>query len=307
MEDINQKSEKWSTQVKDACYVSLGVVLVLALIQPFDIDKLEEGRMLFILCEGLCVFVCTIIVYLFRSAFPLTRKLRNAQTSKRFILNLLVHYALFTPLLSAVLCTFNMWYHHFPLNNAWLDEQGHFTLHYFLLMCFWVSTIGVFIMIWQYYRFRTSRLQEELVDVRAINALLEARQQQLADAAPEVTANEQHNRITLQGNAQNAHLDVCPSDIIYIESMSNYADIAYIEEGNTQHATLRITLKQLREQLQQTECLVQCHRAFLVNLNFVRTLSVRSAGTYELELFGSNKRIPVSRANADAMKQRLEM
>ena len=306
MEDVKQKTDNWRTSVKDACYVSLGVVLLLALIQPFDIDKLENGRMLFIVSEGMCVFVCSIIVYCLQSAFPLTRKLRNAQTSKCFILNLLVHYAIFTPLLSAVLCTFNMWYHNLPLTYAWFDEQGNFTLHYFFLMCFWVSAIGVFIMIWQYYRFRTFRLQQELVDIRAINALLEARQQQIADSASESIAEEQRNRITIQGNAQNAHLEVCPNDIIYIESMSNYADIAYIKAGHTQHATLRITLKQLREQLQQAECLVQCHRAFLVNLNFVRALSVRSAGTYEVELFGSDKRIPVSRANADAMKQHLE-
>ena len=230
----------------------------------------------------------------------------NNQTPKLFILNMIVHYAIFTPLLSAVLCTFNMWYQHYPLTYAWLNEQGHFTLYYFFMMCFWVSTIGVFIMIWQYYRFRTSRLQEELVDVRAINALLEARQQQIADAAPETTAEEQRHPITIQGNSQNAYLEVVPNDIIYIESMSNYADIAYIEDGNTLHATLRITLKQVREQLQQTECLVQCHRAFIVNLNFVRSLSVRSAGTYELDLLGSDKRIPVSRANADAMKLYLE-
>ena len=271
MEDINQRKENWGTNVKDSFYIAVAAVVVLALF------------------------------------FPLRRKLMNNQTSKLFILNMIVHYAIFTPLLSAVLCTFNMWYQHYPLTYAWLNEQGHFTLYYFFMMCFWVSTIGVFIMIWQYYRFRTSRLQEELVDVRAINALLEARQQQIADAAPETTAEEQRHPITIQGNSQNAYLEVVPNDIIYIESMSNYADIAYIEDGNTLHATLRITLKQLREQLQQTECLVQCHRAFIVNLNFVRSLSVRSAGTYELDLFGSDKRIPVSRANADAMKQRLEM
>ena len=305
MEDINQRKENWGTNVKDSFYIAVAAVVVLAVFQPFKIDEVE-GRMLFILGEGLCVFICTLIVYFIQSFFPLRRKLMNNQTSKLFILNMIVHYAIFTPLLSAVLCTFNMWYQHYPLTYAWLNEQGHFTLYYFFMMCFWVSTIGVFIMIWQYYRFRTSRLQEELVDVRAINALLEARQQQIADAAPETTAEEQRHPITIQGNSQNAYLEVVPNDIIYIESMSNYADIAYIEDGNTLHATLRITLKQLREQLQQTECLVQCHRAFIVNLNFVRSLSVRSAGTYELDLFGSDKRIPVSRANADAMKLYLE-
>ena len=203
MEDINQRKENWGTNVKDSFYIAVAAVVVLALFQPFNIDEVE-GRMLFILGEGLCVFICTLIVYFIQSFFPFRRKLMNNQTPKLFILNMIVHYAIFTPLLSAVLCTFNMWYQHYPLTYAWLNEQGHFTLYYFFMMCFWVSTIGVFIMIWQYYRFRTSRLQEELVDVRAINALLEARQQQIADTAPETTAEEQRHPITIQGNSLNA-------------------------------------------------------------------------------------------------------
>lgn len=86
--------------------------------------------------------------------------------------------------------------------------------------------------------------------------------------------------------------------------MSNYADFCYIANNETKHTTLRITLKQIRATLEDVDSIVQCHRAFLVNLNFVVSLSTRSQG-YQLQLFGIEKQIPVSRANTEVIKGRL--
>ena len=86
--------------------------------------------------------------------------------------------------------------------------------------------------------------------------------------------------------------------------MSNYADICYIADNETKHKTLRITLKQIRASLENVDTIVQCHRAFLVNLDFVVALSTRPQG-YQLQLFGIEKQIPVSRANTEAIKSKL--
>lgn len=52
--------------------------------------------------------------------------------------------------------------------------------------------------------------------------------------------------------------------------------------------------------------LVQCHRAFIVNLNFVVTMSTRNNG-YQLTVFGTEKAIPVSRTYTPEVKRRLEV
>ena len=99
-------------------------------------------------------------------------------------------------------------------------------------------------------------------------------------------------------------MEVSAQSIIYVESMANYADICYISDNEIHHSTLRITLKQVREALAHIDCIVQCHRAFLVNINFIQKITDRNSG-YQLQLFGLEKQIPVSRANESIIKEKL--
>ena len=77
-----------------------------------------------------------------------------------------------------------------------------------------------------------------------------------------------------------------------------------MQGDNLCHKTLRTTLKALRETLGEDNSLVQCHRAFIVNLKFVLTIE-KIPGGCQLQLFGMEKRIPVSRSNAPAVRQKL--
>ena len=153
------------------------------------------------------------------------------------------------------------------------------------------------------------KLKNELNEVRAINMLLEQRQQKLSDEENEKAYGSKdeensQNLVTIEGQGINASLTINPENIIYVESMANYADICYIADNETRHTTLRITLKQIRASLEDTASIVPCHRAFLVNINFVVAMSTRNQG-YQLQLFGIEKQIPVSRANTESIKQQL--
>ena len=138
--------------------------------------------------------------------------------------------------------------------------------------------------------------------MKAINALLEKRQEELFQEKEESEeVGEKPVTVVLEGQGQGARLEVDPSNILYVESMANYAEIYYISENDTRHITLRITLKQIKEILSDFGYIVQCHRAFLVNINFVVSMTARSPG-YQLQLFGVEKQLPVSRANNDVIK-----
>ena len=97
-----------------------------------------------------------------------------------------------------------------------------------------------------------------------------------------------------------------PENIIYVESMANYADICFLCDDEPHHKTLRLTLKTIMESLAAYPDLVQCHRAFIVNLNFVVTMSTRNNG-YQLTVFGTEKAIPVSRTYTPEVKRQLEV
>ena len=69
---------------------------------------------------------------------------------------------------------------------------------------------------------------------------------------------------------------------------------------------LRITMKQLRESLASYTFLIPCHRAFLVNLNFVASISGRPSTGCILQMFQVEKTIPVARAYTKEIHDRLQ-
>ena len=293
--------------------IGLFVLLFQSLIQPFGIDDLEEGRVLFIVGQSLLATVSTFLsisisAILFRVKDMQVRSLSSfcKMTIAGSILNVVI--------LSAVLISFNSWFNTGDLFLYWHDYDGSFTIRPWGIMSLYVSAVSFFVVIFLFFDYRNGRLKNELIEVRAINQLLEQRQQRLAEEEEnsvekplshhgEATAKT-NDEVIIQGQGIGATLRLNPADIIYVESMSNYADICYIADNETKHTTLRITLKQIRATLEGVESIVQCHRAFLVNLDFVVSLSTRNQG-YQLQLFGIEKQIPVSRANTEVIKGRL--
>ncbi|MBQ0021479.1 MAG: LytTR family transcriptional regulator, partial [Bacteroidales bacterium] len=95
-----------------------------------------------------------------------------------------------------------------------------------------------------------------------------------------------------------------PRNFIYVESVGNYANVCYIDKEQLTSTTIRTTIKQLREDLSGNDFIVQCHRGFLVNLDYAESMEGAS-GRFFLNMFYSDKKIPVSRANKSAIKDAL--
>lgn len=292
--------------IKDSARCSLWVLIFLALVQPFGIDNMKEDRMAFILAETGLAFISIVISSVIGNA--ITRKWANDGTTLGYIKSLIVCNIINIPLLGAMLLTLNSWYFGGGVSEYWFSD-GHFTLYPLAVMSMYVSIISLFIVAAQYMKYRNDTLRRELEEVKAINLMLEERQERLEEE--ELASDEaqggipaEERQIDIVGQGQGATLTLNPRNIIYVESMANYADICYIADNETKHSTLRITLKQIRETLEEVESIVQCHRAFLVNVNFVVAMTNRNPG-YQLQLFGMDKQIPVSRANTEAIKSKL--
>lgn len=293
-------------------YGSIGSLIILALLQPFGIDQLGSQRIPFILGECACVFVCLFLsecLFLrFYPRFSATGNAKRKESSSiwRLAVVLAPSYFINACLVSASLLCFCGWFYFDDIFNGWVGPDG-FTLLPYLNMTAQVMFVTFFIYIWAIYNASNVNLKDELSELRALNKLLEERQEAVA------TQNEEQPAETLpaaicriEGNYHNDVLEIDPQNIVYVESMSNYADICYMQEGTMKHKTMRITLKQLRESLSEVECLMSCHRAFIVNLNFVVSISPRVSGGYQLDVFGCDKQIPVSRTYIDEIKQRMK-
>ena len=289
--------------LKRAFKCGIGVLVFLALVQPFGIGRLNEGRMGYILIGSLLSFVSILISLLVAKLILGDYEKRN-NSLKAFLAYEAVAYVVNTPLLAIILLAYDGW---FCLKrwDMFFYIDGRFTLYNVLLMCVNVAIVTVFMFLWAFYEFRNDQLRRELDDVKAINSLLEKRQEELFQRDDEhEEVEEKPVTVVIEGQGQGAQLEVDPSSILYVESMGNYADICFISENQTRHITLRITLKQIKETLSEFGYIVQCHRAFLVNINFVVSMTARNPG-YQLQLFGVEKQLPVSRANNDVIKSAL--
>jgi len=281
------------------------VLLALALIQPFGIENMKEGRIVFIIIETLLCFISIIISD--GIATIVSGKMKDECTTRSsFLSHIAIANLINIPLLGAFLLSYNSLHDTGSISTYWF-WGGHFTLRPLCEMSSYVAFLSFFMIIGQYLFFRNNTLQRELDEIKAINQMLEQRQERLEKEEDALTSSEEdkpENLITITGQGQDATITLCPNNIIYVESMANYADICYIANNETKHTTLRITLKQIRETLEHVDCIVQCHRAFLVNINFVVAMTNHNPG-YCLQLFGMDKEIPVSRSNTDAIKSKL--
>ncbi len=282
---------------------SLAALLLLGLLQPFGIDQVKEHRLLFILGQAICVFLCVcvshILIYLVDSK-------RYDLSGKRLCylaLMLAYRFLIVALVIAAALLSFDSWFYTGSISQYWFDESG-FTLRPYYFVLGQTLLVSLFIYIWMVYQKHNDNLNDELVELRALSNLLEERQEKEVVEEESAIADE-HQTCLIESNTNNLKLEVNPKDIVYVESMSNYADICYIVNGETRHSTLRITMKQLRETLCQADCLVSCHRAFIINLNFIVSISTRATGGYQLQIFGTDKLIPVARSYTEEIKKRI--
>ena len=294
--------------VRENLYAGVFVILLLWLTLPFNVESIHEGRPLFFLAQGVITFVVGILTGTF-CAYVLHLPLDPTLPLNTVHRNSLVMYLVNIPVLAFVLTVFGgFFFCDNPIEPWWHGGEIHLT--YFSEYIYYVSSTCIFLYIGTYVRNRNWHLRHQLEEVRTINALLEERQKTIAEQADtEPEQAEEGDGSTedlcrLTGTTANAVFEIKPSSIIYVESMANYADICYMDNDEARHKMLRITLKQIKESIGNEPLLVQCHRAFIVNLNFVVSLSNRNSA-YQLQIFGTDKPIPVSRNNTAEVKEKL--
>lgn len=132
-------------------------------------------------------------------------------------------------------------------------------------------------------------------------------------AAEELTDHMHHKRrldstngqiVTLHSDNKKEDLTLQVSDILYITSADNYIEVHYQEQGVEKKKLLRGTLKNAREDLRNYTAFYRCHRAWIVNLDRVESVTGNSQG-YRLNLNGTDTIIPVSRNLNEELNNRL--
>ncbi|MBR4066512.1 MAG: LytTR family transcriptional regulator [Bacteroidaceae bacterium] len=99
-------------------------------------------------------------------------------------------------------------------------------------------------------------------------------------------------------------LSVAKESLLYIESADNYICIWYQKGEMLKKKLLRITMKDISEQLADTN-IVRCHRSYMVNLDLVKVMRREKENIF-LELGVPNvKEIPISKTYGEGVLRRL--
>ena len=99
-------------------------------------------------------------------------------------------------------------------------------------------------------------------------------------------------------------LSVARENLLYIESADNYICIWYQKNDMLKKQLMRITMKDISEQLADTN-IVRCHRSYMVNLDLVKVMRREKENLF-LELGVPNiKEIPISKTYGEKVLRRL--
>ena len=112
------------------------------------------------------------------------------------------------------------------------------------------------------------------------------------------------NLISIRDSRGILQLSVAKENLLYIESADNYICIWYQKGEVLKKKLLRITMKEISEQLADTS-IVRCHRSYLINLDLVKVMRREKENMF-LELGVPNvKEIPISKTYGEQVLRRL--
>lgn len=108
--------------------------------------------------------------------------------------------------------------------------------------------------------------------------------------------------ITLRTDTKES-LEVDLAGLLFIEAEDNYSRIVFVDDGTVKEKTLRVTLKNIEEQISSSE-IFRCHRSYVINLGQEFELTGKS-GNYKLTTKLNETVIPVSRSKEKELVEKL--
>ena len=257
------------------------IFLVLYLLQPFGIARIESGK-LWVTLGAACISagVSSVFVWVLPWMFPRYYEERAWTLGKEV-----------SGTLALLLCvTVCVW-----LYVAWLCGVMP-GVRLFFTVLLWVLILGAFPTVLFAMWNRNIRLARNLREATELNLRLSQK--------PETEETPPATLVFSGGTKETLEMDA--RSFLYAESEGNYVRLHYLSHNDNRPVSklLRLTMKQAEAAVASAPFIVRCHRAFLVNLHQVSKVDGNSQG-YRLLLEGCAEEVPVSRGYAKEIKERL--
>ncbi|MBI3219345.1 MAG: LytTR family transcriptional regulator [Bacteroidetes bacterium] len=178
-----------------------------------------------------------------------------------------------------------------PLNMSWLEVSAHTSAQVAIKGVIPITLCTLFL--------KAQMLQQNLHEAIKTNQELQKIQTLKKESKEAVkTATV----VTLYSDTSESLTFNLP-DLLFIEADDNYSTIHWKEESAIQKKLLRVNLKNLESQLNNSFTL-RCHRSYIVNVNAISAITGNTNG-YKLKMNGSDFSIPVSRPKGKEVMEKI--
>lgn len=269
------------------------VFIILILLQPFGIDRVEENRWLLVSGYFLIAFFIVTIFNIVVYAIGWTNL--GLRDWRYWIVQ-----AIMVVCLGASISCYASLYFTGSIMSGFCDRHGNIELTAFFFNCMYVVIVSLFINVFTFMKNKNKKMKGMLEEERLMNKTI---MEQLERANKNSTPETEEKPITIAG-ATKESLTIAPNNLIYAVSDSNYIDIVYIDGETSVSKTLRLTMKQIEEILMPYDYIVRCHRAYIVNTKHVIHVDGNAQG-YKLKMANTDNIVPVSRAYASEIYEKI--
>lgn len=293
--------------IKEKSISAIIGTLFFAVFQPFGLSLFctSERFMitcgLFVVAFASCMTCEGIVNYVLR--MPMDTSKEPSYTMKRGIVFQICNIIVLTTYLS-------LYFDRFASNDV---VDNHLSVEHSLGML--VASIGCCLFIGLYWRnvYWKRHYAKQLEEAQMLNGVLMERSRLVEVSKQESmtdTSSSKEERIMLEGSTKES-VSLLLSDFIFAESEGNYVSIHYMENPSTgseqteKQTMLRTSMKNVVAILCANSEIMQCHRAYIVNLRHVERVEGRSSGI-GLKLRHCDTIVPVSKSYVNEVKERIK-
>ncbi len=252
--------------------ISIVLLLLLFLFQPFDITSLTKQEKYFLI-GGLIVvtfLALSINLLLIPSVLSQSGLFRNWNVLKEILWNIWIMFTIATG-----------YFIYFGLTGSFAFS------FYVLIKVLIISAIPIAILI-PYNRNRL--LRSHLQSALELNSYLEKK------------ANPQAEIVHLISDYEKDDLSVDVNTLLFIRSAGNYVEVYWEDHKGTHFQMVRCTLRYAEDAFRGYPFVFKCHRTFIVNINQVKKVEGNSQG-YVLYVGSNHHKVFVSRNYIPTFKE----
>ena len=288
-----------TTIIKERLQSAFIALLFIVVFLPFGLNHFGWMRWLLLGGIGLIIAFCVIVSELVVE--KVFRMANNVSRGSHYIIKRNIWFESLNILLSLVfICLFLDAF----VNNDIVDNHLCWRTvgNVFAVNCFTTLVIHLY---WRSI-YKKRYIIKQLEEAQLLNGMLQERQRHDAGEVlvPQATTTADSDDVICISGTTKESLDVHPSEVVYATSQGNYVRIYYVDCGRVNNMSIRTSMKNVSDLLCRQSYIMQCHRAFIVNLRYVEKVESRNSGIALVMQYGEEA-VLVSKQYAAEVKDRI--